>query len=265
MRTPVGHATMPSHTRGAVQLSAASITLRVLLIALVVSSRATAFAPSNPNDQQRVWLPASPNGAFAGEVSSVFDSVLNKTTATYVAPLRSEGLLRRILFPTPTVHTIKATYEFRGRIASHVPDSVHLTFVSDEYNAAPPRNEFFCGSAQEMTIRFGQAAPQNLLRVSQRIQLDSSSPATINRVEFSSGRQPSIQIPAIELAHVTRTATASLSICEFLALVDRRAIDGTVGGLEFTLNREVVAGLKLFAAKMLPDVTQERSIDCTSK
>ena len=263
--TPVGQATMLSHARGAVKSFAPSLTFRVLLFAIVVASRAPALAPSNPNDQQRVWLPASPSGAFAGEVSYVFDSVLNTTTASYVAPLRPEGLLRRILFPTPTVHTIKATYQFHGRVAWRVPDSVNLTFVSDEYDLAPSGNEFFFGTAAAMTVRFGKGGPQILRRVSQRIQLDTSSPATLNRVESRLGRQRSMQIPAIERTHLTRIATTSLSICEFLALVDRRAIDGTVGGLEFTLNLKVVAGLKRFAAEMLPDLSQERSIDCTSK
>jgi hypothetical protein len=77
-------------------------------------------------------------------------------------------------------------------------------------------------------------------------------------------RLPSAPAEEFE-AHVSRKATALFSICEFLSLIDQREVQGTVAGLDFTLNRRVLTGLRLFAAQMLPDGAEERSIDCTPK
>jgi hypothetical protein len=267
---------MLTHAHGAVHRLLPSTAFHILLIAFGISSRASALALSN-SEQQRALPPTISSEAFTGEISYQFDSVLNKTTATYIAPLSSGGLLHRIFFPTPTVHTIKATYEFDGRRPSHVPDSVRVTFVSDEYTPTPNHTpspataptpaaaEFFYGLQPEIAIRFGGGPAHRLVGVSQRVQLDSGFRPTTNRIGSKADNEPLMQMPLIEQAHITRTATASLSICEFLSLIERSAVDGTVGGLEFTLNQKVVAGLKLFAAEMLPDVAQERSVDCTSK
>ena len=264
MSTPVRQVTMLSHARRYVQWVAQRFAFSALLLATVTTSPARALATND--DQQRMWRPVASSEAFAGEITYEFDSVLNQTTATYVAPLRNGGLLHRILFLTPTVHTIKASYQFDGRIRSRVPDSVRLMFVSDEYVSAPGSETPF-GPPPDISIRFGQAVATSLVRVSQRIEVDSNSPALAHRIDYSAGKQAMqmMELPSTKGAHITRRATALLSICEFLSLLDREVVDGTVAGVAFTLNHKVVTGLKVFAAEMLPDPSQQRPIDCTSK
>lgn len=231
---------------------------------MLVVPWAPAFASSDENDQQRAWLPSVPNEAFAGEISYNFDSVLNKTTATYIAPLGKRDFLHRVFFAAPTVHTIIASYEFAGRIASHIPDTIRVRLQSDEYIAAISENQYVLGTERTLTIDLGARAVQHYLSLSQRIELDSS----LRMARPAVGMTPRTQgpfSPQIKQAHVTRTATTWVSTCEFLSMIDQREIRGTVAGQNFTLNGEVVAGLRLFAATILPDSARNRSIDCSSR
>ena len=238
--------------------------ITVLLVGMFLTPWA-AFASSDGNVQQRWSLPSAPTEAFAGEISYEFDSVLNKTTASYTAPLGKRGFLHRIFFPPPTVHAITASYVFAGRIASHVPDTIRIRLESDEYVVATVGSEFGLGSDRVMTIDIGERAVRHYLSLSQRIELDSTPRQGNNRLGSSARAQDSFRLPQIRQVHVKRRATAWFSTCEFLSLINQREIRGTVAGLEFTVNPEVVTGLSLFAARMLPDSAQERSVDCSPK
>jgi len=236
----------------------------VLLISLV-PSRATAFATSRADDQQHAWLPVAPLEEFAGEITYKFDSVLNTTTAAYVAPLRSDDLLHRILFLTPTVHTIKATYQFEGRTASHVPDSIRVVLLSDEVVESPSERDFLFSENREISIKSGRSAVHHGLSMSLRIDLDSNTRVFSNQISLPPDKRDPRRLPPVVRAHITRRSAAWFPICEFLSLIEQPTVEGTVAGLDFTLNHKVVTGLKLFAAEMLPDVVQDRSVACTSK
>ena len=232
------------------------------VIALLVTPRAPVFASSHEDEQQHVGLPATPVETFAGEITYEFDSVLNKTTATYVAPLQNRGLVRQILFGAPTVHTITVAYQFAGRIASRVPDTIRVELDSDDYIDPASTNPFVFVPQPIMSIGIDGRAVQHSLSISQRIELETASPAHNYRVVTPNGYPQPIQLPRIERAHVKRKATSWFSSCEFLSMLDEHEIRGTVAGQNFTLDREVVTGLKLLAAGMLPDSEPRRSIDC---
>src|SRR2546423_1890270 len=77
----------------------------IALVMAMLLAQHRVFASSYEADQQRTSLPALRSEAFTGEITYEFDSVLNQTTATFVAPLGKRDLLHRI-FSQPTVHTI---------------------------------------------------------------------------------------------------------------------------------------------------------------
>ena len=70
--------------------------------------------------------------------------------------------------------------------------------------------------------------------------------------------------------HVARMATAWLSICDFLELTNEKELHGSVAGLEFSLDRQAVAGLREFAAQMADAGAETPEagsalIDCTAR
>lgn len=253
-----------SHRASAQTQRVALVAISVALIAMFLTPWTPVLASSDENYQQpRTWLPAPPVEAFAGQISYDFDSVLNKTTATYTAPLGKRDFLHRVFLSPPTVHTITASYVFAGRIPSRVPDTIRVRFESDEYIDIAPGSQLSPVNERAMTIDLGEhAAVQHYLSLSQRIQIDSSPRTALNRVGSGVHGQDSFRLLQVRQAHVKRRATTWLSTCEFLSLINQREIRGTVAGLEFTLNHDVVAGLNLFAARMLPDSAQERSVPC---
>jgi hypothetical protein len=254
-----------SHRAWAQEQCGDSLVAISLLIAVLAAPLASAFAGSDENAQQRFSLPSAPTEAFAGQISYDFDSVLNKTTASYTASLGKRGLLHRIFFPSPAVHTITASYVFVGRIASRVPDTIRVRLESDEYLVDTVGGEFALGYGRVMTLDVGERAVQHSLSVSQRIEIDSTPRQAPNRLGASARAQDSFRLLQVRQTHIKRRATAWFSTCEFLSLINQREIRGTVAGLDFTVNPEVVTGLNLFAAKMLPDSAMERSVDCSPK
>src|SRR5256714_1469383 len=233
-----------------------------LVIALLLVPRSQIFASSHEDDQQRVALPAASVEPFAGEITYEFDSVSNKTTATYVAPLGNRGLVHHILFAAPAVHTITVTYRFVGRIASHIPDTVRVMLESDEYIDPNSANSFGFGNQSVISIGIAGGAFQHSVSVSRRIERETRSRPHPERGALPDLHPPAMQLPQIELAHVRQRATSWFSSCEFLLMIGEQEIRGTVDGVDFSLNHEVVTGLKALAAEMLPDSAEQRSIDC---
>jgi hypothetical protein len=239
------------------------VATNVVLVAMVLTPWRPACASPDENDQQRLSLPAAPIDVFAGEITYDFDSVLNETTASYTAALGKRDFLHRIFFSTPTVHTISASYVFAGRIASRVPDTIRVRLESDEYTGVNSGFEFDLAH-RVMTLDLGEHAGQHYLSLSQGIEIDSTSRTLSNRLGVAGRAQDDLRLIEIKRARVRRRATTWLSACDFLSLIDQPEVRGTVAGLDFFLNREVVTGLRMFAAKMLPDRARERSVDCSS-
>jgi hypothetical protein len=51
-------------------------------------------------------------------------------------------------------------------------------------------------------------------------------------------------------AHIERTATARIPVCEFLRMITVPSVQGTVAGLDFELDGRAVSGLRQFAEKL---------------
>jgi hypothetical protein len=229
---------------------------------LLLIPRAAVLASSPEDDQQHLGLPTAPLDAFAGEITYEFDSVSNKTTATYVGPLGNRDFVHRVFLAGPTVHTITVTYQFAGRIAAHIPDTVRVMLESDEYIDPNSANTFVFGPQAVISIATSARAFQHSLSVSRRIELESGPPPRAEMEESLNPHRQIVHLPQLELAHVRQRATSWFSSCEFLSMIAEREIHGSLAGVSFNLNHEVVNGLKTLAAEMLPDNAGQRSIDC---
>ncbi|HJQ09756.1 MAG TPA: hypothetical protein VJ840_01875 [Gemmatimonadaceae bacterium] len=210
-----------------------------------------AFASLDQDEQQYTSLPGIRSEAFTGEIAYEFDSVLNQTTATFVAPLGKRDLLHR-LFAVPTVHTLVVSYHFTGRVAADLPDSIRVRLESDAYVDSTSSHWFDVLGERTLDIAVGESTVQHSLSISQRIELDTHAGGISQNTVVAPDRQRFLQVRQTPLARVRRRATAWFSICEFLAMIAQPEIHGTVGGLGFSVSHEVVAGLNRFAAEMQP-------------
>jgi hypothetical protein len=92
---------------------------------------------------------------------------------------------------------------------------------------------------------------QYTLGITQRIEVWES----LNRVSPVSrsvtGGEVSINLPPPHVeAHIERTATARIPVCEFLRMISVPSVQGTVAGLEFEVDGRAVSGLRQFAEKL---------------
>ncbi|MFL5483628.1 MAG: hypothetical protein ACJ8AK_15705 [Gemmatimonadaceae bacterium] len=230
-----------------------------LVMAMLLAQHRT-FASSYEADQQRTWLPASRSEAFTGEVTYDFDGVLNQTTAAFVAPLGKRDLLHRILL-RPAVHTIVVSYQFNGHVASHLPDSVRVQLESDDYVDPASLNRLDIVTDPTLTIPVGNRIDLHSLSVSQHVELETRPRAMLENIVVAPDQQRFVRVRELPQARIRRRATAWLSACEFLSMINQTEIQGTVDGLDFNLNHLVVTGLDRFAAQMLPADAQ-RFIEC---
>jgi len=239
---------MSRHISGAVTLAIwkSSVFAMTMLLAPQM-----AFASLEQDDQQYTSLPAIRSEAFTGEIAYEFDSVLNQTTATFVAPLGKRDLLHR-LFAAPTVHTLVVSYHFTGRVAADLPDSIRVRFESDDYVDSTSANRFDVPGGRTLHVAVGESMVQHSLSISQRIELDTHVGGISENTLAAPDRQRFVRVGQPPLARVSRRATAWFSICEFLAMIAQPEIHGAVGGLGFSVSHEVVAGLNRFAAEMQP-------------
>ena len=115
-------------------------TIRICLSGLVLalSVRTASAIPQVGSSERRVLPPVSPSDSFSGAIEYSFDTALNRTSARLETSLGSRNALTRVLFGPPTVHTLIAAYDFRGRVPPNHPDSVRLTLMSDEFEQESP-------------------------------------------------------------------------------------------------------------------------------
>jgi hypothetical protein len=217
------------------------------------------FANSHAADEQGTWLPALRSEAFTGEIVYDFDSVLNQTTAMFIAPLGKRDLLHR-LFSQPTVHTIVVSYRFNGRVASHLPDTIRVRLEADDYVDTVSLSRFGVLADRTLTIGVGDRMEQHSLSISQDVEVETLPRVIQENMVVATDRQRFVRVRQTQ-ARIRRRATAWLSACDFLSMIDQTEIRGTVGGLDFNLNHLVVAGLDRFAAEMLP-ASRQRFIEC---
>ncbi|HEX3534091.1 MAG TPA: hypothetical protein VHT23_07705 [Gemmatimonadaceae bacterium] len=206
--------------------------------------------PQERISESRVPLPASMERGFAGEIGYAFDTALNMTRARFKAPLSRRGILSRIFRTTPAVHTLTATYAVAGRALS-APDSIRISLMSDELSQAVPGNGPPPFPKPVLTIVIADSVVWLPLGISQKTVVWSSRESGQRPVRTSADENMGMNRNAIEAQmHIQRTATARLSTCAFLALLAEKSMRGTVAGLEFEINEDVMAGLREFAAGM---------------
>jgi hypothetical protein len=132
---------------------------------------------------------------------------------------------------------------------------------SDDYVDAASLNRFDILTDPTLTIAVGDRIDQHSLSVSQHVKLETRPRAIPENMVVAPDQYPFVRVRELPQARITRRATAWLSACEFLSMINQPEIQGTVDGLDFNLNQLVVAGLDRFAAQMLPADAQ-RFINC---
>ena len=247
------------------------LTLAVIVVALLIPRAAIRAMPEATIAPQRTWQPPSAAETFAGEIHYEFDTALNKTSARFVVPLGSRGIVHKIFFSTPVVHTLIVSYKYAGMRSSRSPDTVRLSFKSDEYaysgveNSLPPAMEAY------LTIDLGAQRRTYPLAIAQRTEVTHKSDPRNREGVYLRGTNPLGQSsPSMVEVHVARMATAWLSICDFLELTNETEFHGSVGGLAFSLDRQAVAGLREFAAQMAgagagPPEAGSAVMDCSAR
>lgn len=216
--------------------------------------------------ESRVPVPASAERGFAGEIGYAFDTALNMTSARFKTSLASRSILSRIFRGSPPVHTLTAAYEFAGRGAGNAPDSIRISLMSDEFSVSFPGNGLPPLPEPVLTVILGDSVARLPLGISQKTQLwwphDSLLRAVRSPEAGSFGMN--FNAPAPQM-YIQRTATVRLSTCAFLALLSGKNVHGTVAGLDFELNEEVLAGLRVFAAEMGSSTAAPASVSCRSR
>ena len=201
--------------------------------------------------ESRVSLPASVERGYAGEIAYAFDTALNMTRAQFQASLARRGILASLFRATPAVHTVTAIYAVAGRGVGNAPDSIRISFISDEYSQAFPGNGPPPFPEPVLTVETAGSMASLPLGISQRIEVWSSRDTGLRAIRASGSEITSVNrnVPQAQM-HIERTATARVSTCAFLALLAEKSMRGTVAGLEFEINEDVMAGLREFAGGM---------------
>jgi hypothetical protein len=234
-----------------------------LALALPFASASASVVPQATNSEIRVSPSISDAGPFSGEIEYGFDTALNRTQARFKASLGSGNVLFRVFVAAPPVHTLIAAYEFRGRVPADYPDTVRLTLISDEYTQASD-HFLLRGATPILVASLGDTVISYPLGIAQRVEewVVPNTPSVVTRSSGDNGSARYLPQQLPHVIHIERTATASIPICDFLALVNTRNVRGTVAGLEFDLNDGVVSGLRRFAAQMNHGAGVSGDINC---
>jgi hypothetical protein len=217
-------------------------------------------------NESRVSLPAAAENGFAGEIGYAFDTALNISTVRFKTSLAPRGIFARMFRSSPAVHTLTAAYEFAGRGRANAPDSIRMSFVSDEFSDAPPGNAPPRISEPVLTITLGDSMARFSLGISQKTEVwwphDSVLRAARSDRDVGAGINFNARPPQM---HVTRNATMRISVCAFFGLIAAKDLHGTAAGLPFELNEDVIAGLREFAAGMSSDTAAPNGASCHNK
>lgn len=218
------------------------------MLALAVSS-AGASTQDSLNEKR---IASTASVSLAGEIDYTFDTALNTTHARYTSSLAPTNFFKRLFVNSP-VHTVIATYDFGGRVNTVIPDAVRLTLLSDEYKLAAGDDMLESRYLPTLIVHVDEIIRYYPLSVGQRTETwlegerrthspnaQNSNAADANSNQGRTG------------VHVARTATVSIPICEFLALVNGHEVRGTVVDLDFQFRDHVLRGLRRFAAEMTP-------------
>jgi hypothetical protein len=229
---------------------------------LVLSVRTASAVPQQGSSERRVWIPVSESGVFSGEIEYTFDTTLNKTRTRFETSLASRNVLLQILLGPPTVHTLIADYDFRGRVLPSHPDSIRISLISDELTEAASAYAPSFGTKPILLVSVGDTVIRYPLGIAQKTEVWVEPDRVSNITRSPRDQDPGRYVQLPHQVHIERTATAWISICDFLAIVYAKNAHGTVAGLEFDLNESVISGLRQFAAKMNANEAVRDGVNC---
>ena len=162
----------------------------------------------------------------------------------------------------PTVHTLIAVYDFRGRVLPSRPDSVRVSLISDEFSQTTAQYIPSLGTTPILLVSVGDTVVRYPLGIAQKTEESIAPNAGMNISRPSQVEEPTKYSQLPRQLHIERTATAWIPICDFLALVYAKDVHGTVAGLDFDLNEHVISGLREFAATMNPSTAVRDGTNC---
>ncbi len=233
-----------------------------LALALPFASAFATVVPQATNSERRVWPSISDPAPFAGEIEYDFDHVLNRTQARFKGSLGSRKFLVKLFLPASPVHTLIATYEFDGRVPVTSPDFVRLTLISDEYRRMTSQYSPLHEEQPILVASLGDSVLRYRMGIAQKVEeFAANNGSRVSRASVDNASTVYMSQLWHEI-HIERTATATIPICDFLALVNVRSVHGTVAGLEFDLNEGIVSGLRRFAAQMNHGAGVSGKVDC---
>lgn len=251
-----------SHACNDARRLATATALLGLALALAVPVDESWGSPTDTESQQRTFLPGAPTEEFSGEIEYDFDTLFNVTHARYRASLDVRGVLGRMFLSPPAVHTLIATYQFPGRRITHVPGSVRISLVSDEYVEQTPETESASRAPRPLLeLSAAHTHASYGIAYAERI-VSKSRDSLLAERRLAPDHHLPVEVPRTQLVQITRTATSLLSMCEFLALISEDDVKGTVAGLDFALSHRVIAGLREFASQMKPNEVGTASVSC---
>ncbi|GAC1418553.1 MAG: hypothetical protein NVSMB53_17530 [Gemmatimonadaceae bacterium] len=158
------------HPRGCTMFWIVRTGFAGLAVALPFASVSAFVVPQANDSEKRVWPSISEAGPLSGEIEYSFDTALNKTRARFKTSLASGNILVRVLSGPPTVHTLVAVYEFRGRAPAAHPDHVRLSLMSDEYKQASEQYFPLLGVEPTLVVSIGDTVVRYPLGISQRVE-----------------------------------------------------------------------------------------------
>ena len=218
------------------------------LLALAISS-ARASTQDSLNEKR---IASTASISPAGEIDYNFDTALNTTHARYISSLAPTNFFKRLFVSSP-VHTVIATYDFGGRVNGAMPDAVRLTLLSDEYKLGTADDLPASLPLPMLIVHVDNSFHYYPLSVGQRTETWSERELLARPGNSQNSNASNANAnPGRTGVHVARTATVSIPICEFLALVNGHDVRGTVVDLDFQLREHVLRGLRRFVAEMAP-------------
>ena len=235
-----------------VHASRIALLITITLATGVSPKPAQASASENEVESQ---LPQSstPTESFSGQIEYSFDSSLNMTHVRLSAPLDTRGVLGRIFFAPPVVDTLIASYEFAGRSISHVPDAIHLTLISDEYvDSVAAEESLLAAPDHGLDLVVGARVRRYGITVAEGLRATTIPGAGPRNLGDERNGRFVMQVPERRQVHISRSLTSLLSICEFLDLISQNEVKGRVAGLDVTISRGVLVGLRQLALEMRP-------------
>jgi hypothetical protein len=235
-----------------------------LMLALPVSTALGSV--QDKLNESRVSLPAAAEKGFSGEMEYAFDTALNMSTVRFNSSLAPRGFFARMFRSSPAVHTLTAKYEFVGRRRADAPDSIRISFISDEFSDASTGNALPPIPAPILTITLGDSMVRFPLGISQKTEVWWPHDSVLRAARSDRDVGPGINLYARPpQMHVTRNATLRVSACTFFGLIAGKDVHGTVAGLPFELNEDVIAGLREFAAGMSSDSAPRNGASCRTR